>query len=100
MATEQQRLEFFLKKVDALPAFPGVVTEILRLVDNPLTSIDQIEKVMTTDAGLTVKTLKVANSAYYSIPGGAKTVRRALTYLGMASLKQMLLTTAVYDQLK
>lgn len=100
MLTEQQRKEFLLKKIDQLPSFPGVVSELARLIDNPLTALEAIEKILSTDTGLTIKTLRIANSAYYSIPGGAKTLRRAITYLGMGSLKQMVLTSAVFDQFK
>jgi len=100
VASEQQLLELFLRKIDALPAFPKVVSEVIRLLENPMTSIDKIESMLMTDTGLTIKTLKIANSAYYSIPGGAKTVKRAVTFLGISALKEMLITTAVFDQLK
>jgi putative nucleotidyltransferase with HDIG domain len=95
---EQQRIEFFLKKINELPAFPGVVAELLRLLGNPLSSSDQIERILSTDSALTLKTLRLANSAYYSVPGGAKTLKRAITYLGMSSLKQIVMTSAVFGQ--
>lgn len=96
---QHRKTEHYAQKINELPAFPAVVSGIIRLIENPLTSMNRIEELMTKDQGLTLKTLRMANSAFYSIPGGAKTLNRAITHLGLESIKQIVLTSTVYELL-
>lgn len=98
-ATELQKLEYFVKKIGELPAFPASVSQLIRLIEDPRTSMSKIEEVLLTDTSLTLKTLRMANTAYYAVPGGASTLRRAITFLGLETLKQLVMTSVVFDQL-
>jgi HD-like signal output (HDOD) protein len=97
---KQKRLDIYLKKIEDLPSMPAVVAELIKLVDNPMTSTGQIEDLFSKDQGLTVKALKLANSAYYAIPGGAKTLNRAITFLGLNTIKQLLITASIFEAFK
>ncbi len=97
---ENKRTEFFLQKIEEIPSLPNVVLELMRLIDNPMTSTRQIEQVLEVDQGLSLKVLKLANSAYYAIPGGATSMKRALTFLGLNTVKQIVVSAAVANQFK
>lgn len=97
---KQKKIEFYLQKIESVPSLPAVVTQIIKLIDNPMTSTGQIEDLMMRDQGISLKALRLANSAYYAVPGGAKTITRAITFLGFNSIKQLVLSSTVFDSFK
>ena len=52
------------KQVANLPAFSPVLSKILKVIDNPISSASDIEKVLKYDQSLASRVLKMANSAY------------------------------------
>lgn len=97
---KQKRTDFYLQKIESIPSLPNVVIELIKLIDNPMTSITQIENLLARDQGLTLKALRLANSAYFAIPGGATTLKRAITYLGLNNIKQLVISASVFDAFK
>lgn len=97
---KQKRIDFYLSKIDAIPSLPSVVIELIKLIDNPMTSTGQIEALLARDQGLAIKALRLANSAFYAIPGGASTLKRAITYLGFTTIKQLVVAASVFDVFK
>lgn len=97
---KQKRIEFYLGKIESIPSLPNVVIELIRLIDNPMSSTGQIESLLSKDQGLTLKSLRLANSAYYAIPGGATSLKRAITFLGLNTVKQIVISASVFDAFK
>lgn len=97
---KQKRIEFYLSKIDSIPSLPNVVIEFIKLIDNPMASTGQIEDQLSKDQGLALKALRLANSAYYAIPGGATSLKRAITYLGLNTVKQLVISASVFDAFK
>lgn len=97
---EEDKINHYLQKMESIPSLPSVVMELVKLIDNPLTSSGQIEALLAKDQGLTLKVLKLANSAYYAVPGGASTLKRAVVYLGMNTIKQLVMTASVMSTFK
>jgi HD-like signal output (HDOD) protein len=65
-----------------------------------MSSTSDIEKVMGNDQSLTTKVLKLANSAYYAIPGGVSSLQRAIAYIGYDAIHQLVLSASIIDALK
>jgi putative nucleotidyltransferase with HDIG domain len=61
------------------------------MMNDPGSSFQDMSKVIETDVGLASKVLKLANSAHYSIPGGVQSLEKAVIYLGMTTIYQMVL---------
>ncbi len=93
------RYNFIMTKATELPTLPSIVGEVARMINDPLASLRQVEEAISKDQSLTVKTLKLANSAFYAIPGGAQNLRRAITFLGMETLYQLVLSASVFSNL-
>lgn len=87
------------ERLDAIPALPAVVYELNRVINDPMSSISEVEAIMSSDQGLTTKVLRLANSAYYSIPGGVSNVRRAIAYIGYDVINQLVLSTSIVGAL-
>ncbi len=92
--------DFLLQNLDSLPTLPTVVYELTELINDPMSSTNEIEKIMVNDQALTTRILRLVNSAYYAIPGGVTTVSRAIAYLGFDTVNQLVLGSAIMDSLQ
>lgn len=84
-----------LEKLDSIPTLPSVAVRVNELINDPHSSSSDIAALLKKDQVLTAKILKLANSSYYSIPGGVSDVQRALAFLGFNTLAQLVLGISV-----
>jgi putative nucleotidyltransferase with HDIG domain len=74
---------------------PATGAKMLKMLQDPETSIDAIEDVLRHDPGLTGNVLKLANSAYFGIPSKVSSVRQAVLLLGLRKLIQLVVASCV-----
>ncbi len=84
-----------IESLDELPTLPIVVTKLMQLVDNPLSTARDINNVIKTDQALTAKVLKLVNSAYYGFPRSIATVTDAVVILGFNAVRSLALGATV-----
>lgn len=91
---ERQRrdIERFINKMPSLSTTVGKVMEICSRTD---ASPNELNKVISLDPVLTGQVLKLINSAYYSLINKVTSLTRAITMLGMNTVKNMALSTAI-----
>jgi putative nucleotidyltransferase with HDIG domain len=80
--------------VDGMPAFPKSVQRILELTRNVDSTPKDLVEVIDKDPVVTVKILKVVNSAYYSLPKQITSIGHAVVYLGFNTIKNLALSIA------
>ncbi len=80
--------------VEGMPAFPKSVQKILELTRDVNCTPRDIVQVIDKDPVVTVKILKVVNSAYYSLPKQITSVNHAVVYLGFNTIKNLALSIA------
>lgn len=85
--------------VDAMPAFPKSVQRVLELTRDVNSTPKALVEVIDKDPVLTVKILKVVNSAYYSLPKPITSVGHAVVYLGFNTIKNLTLSIAAIGML-
>ncbi len=80
--------------VERMPAFPRSVQTILDMTRNinclPKALVGVVEK----DPVMTVKILRVINSAYYGLPNKITSVGQSVVYLGINTIKNLALSIA------
>ncbi|MBK7891056.1 MAG: HDOD domain-containing protein [Bdellovibrionales bacterium] len=86
-------------KLDELPTLPSVIYELNRVINDPMSSTSDVERLMANDQSLTTKVLKLANSAYYAIPGGVSSLQRAIAYIGYDTINQLALSASIIKAL-
>lgn len=69
----------------------GSLTQILGVVNNPRSSAGEIEQALKYDPGITLKILKLANSAYYRATKEVTNIRAAIVLLGVSIIKNLTL---------
>ncbi len=82
-----------------MPAFPRSVQQILQLTRDVNSSPKDLVRVIDHDPVVTVKILRVVNSAYYSLPKQITSINHAVVYMGFNSLKNLALSIAAIGML-
>lgn len=83
-----------------LPSPPAIAVQILNTVQQEDFSLTDLEKIITADAALTGKMLRIANSAFYSLPNRVTNVNRALSVLGTNVIKNIALSFVIANDMK
>jgi putative nucleotidyltransferase with HDIG domain len=89
---QRRDIDRFINKMPSLSTTVGKVMEICSRTD---ASPNELNKVISLDPVLTGQVLKLINSAYYSLVNKVTSLTRAITMLGMNTVKNMALSTAI-----
>ena len=85
--------------VESMPAFPKSVQRILELTRDVNSTPKDLVEVIDKDPVVTVKILKVVNSAYYSLPRQITSIGNAVVYMGFNTIKNLALSIAAIGML-
>ncbi len=80
--------------VEKMPAFPKSVQKILELTRNLDCEPKHLVQVIEKDPVMTVKILRVLNSAYYNLPSKITSVNHSVAFLGFNTIKNLALGIA------
>jgi HD-like signal output (HDOD) protein len=89
------KLTAILAKVKSFPTMPGAGAKMLALLEEPDTSVSEIEDTLRYDPGLTANVLKLANSAYFGVPSKIGSLKQAVILLGLKRLMQLVVASCV-----
>ena len=78
-----------VKKVTTIATLPEVTAQIIKTVEDPRSSAQQLHKIVSHDPALVTRILKVVNSAFYGLPGQIGSVERAIVLLGLNGVKNI-----------
>lgn len=92
-----ERLREQIESVDTLPTIPSVLKNILKVIENPKTSLNDIGRFIANDPVLTSRVLKVVNSPIYGFSGRISSVSQALLLLGLNIVRGMLFGVSVFE---
>ncbi|MBI5641350.1 MAG: HDOD domain-containing protein, partial [Nitrospirae bacterium] len=86
-----------IESVDTLPTIPNMLKNILRVIEDPKTSLTDIGSFISNDPVLTSRVLKVVNSPIYGFSGRISSVSQALLLLGLNVVRGMLFGVSVFE---
>jgi HD-like signal output (HDOD) protein len=93
------RIAKFVEEIEELPTLPDILTVITSIVNDPKSSAADLAKMIASDASLSGKILKVANSAAYGFPREISDIQQAVTLLGFRETQTLALSASVFDYL-
>src|SRR5215475_10779594 len=82
-------------KVRELPTLPEVYCRATAVIDDPRSSVWEVEKIVRQDMAVTAKILRLVNSPIYGLRNPVSTVAQAIRTIGYDALKQLILTTSI-----
>ncbi len=77
-----------------MPAFPASVQQVIALASDLNTAPKELVRVVEHDPVLTLKLLKVANSAYFGLSRPIVSINHAVVYLGINTVRHVALAIA------
>lgn len=81
-----------------VPALPGVFRELMALLQSDDASPGKVADIIAADVGLVSQLLRVTNSAYFSLPSRATTPRQAILFLGLDTVKALIMMAGIFQQ--
>lgn len=80
--------------VEQMPAFPKSVQRVLELTRGVNCDPKELVMVIEKDPVITMKILRILNSAYYSFPKQITSINQSVVYLGLNTIKNLALSFA------
>lgn len=77
---------------------PNIYLELLRTAVNPDKSIADIGFIIEQDPALSIRLLKIVNSAFFGFPAQIASIKSAITIIGVQELQNLVLATVVIDK--
>ncbi len=81
----------------ALPSQRLGTLRLMASLSNPATTMDDVERMISQDVGLSYRLMRYINSAFFNIPQQVDSVRHALVMLGSKSIKQWATLISMYE---
>ena len=94
---ESDKLKLLIQKIGNFPLFSAKINEILAILDDDNSTIEGIAKLISTDQALSVKVLRLANSAYFGYSRQISTIPQAIVILGTSSIKNIAMGISVFS---
>jgi len=91
MALENQLLKQFTR----IKTLPHVALRLSKLISDENSAIRDLEEVIRLDPTLVLRVLRVVNSPYYGLKHRVDSIDRAVVFLGMKNLRNMVVTEAL-----
>ena len=100
----QSREKDFLKKLRKkkiiLPEIPSLAFQLNKVIENPMSSAEDIARVVSRSPSLTAVLLKIVNSSFYSLPSKISTVSHAVSLIGTQEISILALGISVLTVFK
>lgn len=92
------RLKELVCNVDRLPSVPALYMEMVAQLQNPDVDLSDVAATIAKDIAMTAKILKLVNSAYFGLRREVTSSDEAVAYLGVNTLKTLVLGIHVFSQ--
>lgn len=87
-----EKLETILQKFDRLPSIPGVAIKLIEAIQKPDPDVREIARLISSDAALSAKVLKIINSPFYGLVNKITSIDQAIKLLGLNTVKNLSLS--------
>jgi len=88
----------FILEGGSLYTLPELYQELIKQIRSNTASIGEISELLSTDAALNAKILKIANSPLYGFRAEVSTLKKALSLIGLNEVKNLILMDSIANQ--
>src|SRR3954468_3119414 len=81
--------------ISHIATLPEITLKIIELVENPRSTAQDLNKLISNDPALVARILKVVNSAFYGLPGQIGSINRAIVLLGLNAVKNIVIAASL-----
>ena len=84
-------IESIIEEIDHIKPVSDIAGKVMALLDDPGCGMSDLSQIICHDPALTTNVLKLANSAYFGLPGKIYDAKQAVVYLGMTQVVDLVL---------
>lgn len=99
-ATIDNKVKQIISNIRNLPTPPIVFHQIQKVISDPNSTAGHVASVLAEDPAMSVKVLKLTNSAFYGLARDIESVKHAVMIVGMEAIKNLVLSASVLDMFK
>lgn len=92
------KVQQLVGRMDHLPSVPSVYTEIVKLLQDPDATIEEVGKIISRDIAMAANILKLVNSAFFGGSRPIATPSEAAACLGLETIRSLVLCINAFSQ--
>jgi len=96
----ENRLRQVISNIRDLPTPPIVFEQIQKAINSSDTSIANISTILSEDPAMSIKVLKLTNSAFYGLSREIDSVKQATMIIGLEAVKNLVLSASILSMFK
>lgn len=94
---DRPKLNDMVGKDVPLCSLPDIYFKIMEVIKSPISSAASIAKVVSTDPNLSLRLLRLVNSAFYGFPVPIRSISRAIAIVGIRELSSLALAVSTMN---
>src|SRR6202030_629030 len=96
----QEPLRRVVGRIGKLPALPKTYSRLQAALSQANVTVGEIADIVTADAAIASKVLQITNSAFFRLRKPMVRIKDAVTYLGFATIRNLVLSAEIFSQWK
>jgi HD-like signal output (HDOD) protein len=92
---KEQVVSAAIREISHIATLPEITLKIIDLVEDPKSTAQDLNKVISNDPALCSRILKVVNSSFYGLPGQIGSINRAIVMLGLNAVKNIAIAASL-----
>ena len=92
------RLRALVGRVKQLPALPRVYSQLCTAMSQDQISVQGVARIISADPVIAARVLQVVNSAFFRAARHITRIEQAITYLGFAAVRNVVMSVEVFSQ--
>jgi len=93
-------IQEMLKEIKLLKPMPQIAGRIMKIVEDPKSSLGDVAELIMYDPSLTANILKMCNSVFFSLPRKVDSVQEAISMMGLDQIVDLVLLKGGAENLK
>jgi putative nucleotidyltransferase with HDIG domain len=89
-----------LKKFNNTKTLPHVAIRLSKMISDENSTVQDLEEVIRLDPTLVLRLMRLVNSSYYSLREKVESISRAVVFIGLKNLRNMVVLEALKDIFK
>jgi HD-like signal output (HDOD) protein len=95
---QQESLRNVVGNVAKLPAMPKTYARLQQALAQPSVTAAELADIVISDAAIATKVLQITNSAFFRLRKPMVRIKDAVTYLGFATIRNLVLCAEIFSQ--
>lgn len=91
------KIKQLIGRMECLPSLPAILNELTEALSRDDCAIEEIACIIGKDIGVTAKILKLVNSAFFGLQRKVSSTDDAVSYLGVATIKALVLAVSAFS---